>query len=247
MAFRERLPNGAGEIPRRFDIPRSTCHRTATRLCQFVMMNDSEFSGIISAKGITRFEPGSVPLPRASNELYARHRAAGVSPTEAARRVGLNPRNGAATKLERRRAVQERLAWLCRYEPDVAFERKRYAEERLALIHDQDIAEFYEVVHEPVYGKNGIVGHRMVQRPKFFRDLTIEQRRCIESYSVTDSGKTNLKLHDALAANREYRKLHGLDLPTKIAPTDPSGEHSAPVAPIINLMGHSERPEDEAA
>ncbi len=192
------------------------------------MMNQMESLGIPAVNGIPAVpDRGSVPLPNPRHELYSRNRAAGLSPTESCRRIGVDPDNGAPTKFEKRRAVQQRMAWLCRHEPEVAHERKRYAEERLTLVHDHDIGEFYEVAEEPVFGKTGIVGHRTVQRPKFFSDMTREQRLCVKAYSVTDSGKPNLELHSMIDANRDYRKLHGLDMPVKTAPTNPAGDGPA--------------------
>lgn len=199
-------------------------------------MNQMESLGIPAGNGIPSPELGSVPIPHANHELYARNRAAGLSPTESVRRLGIDPDHGAPTKFERKRAVQHRIAWLCRHEPEVAIERKRYAEERLTLVHDHDIGEFYEVVEEPVFGKDGIMGTRTVQRPKFFSELTREQRLCVESYSVTDSGKPNLKLHSSIDANRDYRKLHGLDMPTKIAPTNPAGDGNAVVTQELRWL-----------
>jgi hypothetical protein len=97
--------------------------------------------------------------------------------------------------------------------------RKRL-EERLWLWHDADATDFWETVEVPMRDKHGKIlcdadGKpimRKVDRPKTFDQLTIEQRKCIESISVTNSGKIYFKIYSAAEANEQLRRLHNIGL-----------------------------------
>jgi hypothetical protein len=64
---------------------------------------------------------------------------------------------------------------------------------------------------------------RKIERLKPFSALSPQQRMCIEGLTWTEKGKPNLKLFSKAKANKELRKLIGLDRPTKVAMTDSDG------------------------
>jgi hypothetical protein len=157
---------------------------------------------------------GSVPLPVKKWEVYARERALFKSPRNAALEAGYDDRSGMHSKLERKPEVRERIAFLARQEKEVISEVRERLLRDLYVIADHDPGDFYEVRETVVgYRKNGDPIIREAQLPKYFRDMTREQRRCVESYAVTESGKPNLKLHSLIEANREIRKMLALDKP----------------------------------
>ena len=152
------------------------------------------------------------------------------TPVEAARIAGLGARTGTTSKVEKRKQVQERINWLTR-QPEETIQAKRLELERwlwMALRYDPMI--FWE-------------GNRL----KDWSEIEPEFRTLIEGLTFTEKGKPNLKIVGRMDAHMQLRKMLGGDAPVKIAPTDPSGEHEALIAPVINLIGHSDRPEDEAA
>jgi hypothetical protein len=175
--------------------------------------------------------PGSVPLTKFAHEIYARERALGQPITHAAERAGLGKRSGAGSKLEDNDDIRARIAWLAREDDELVREKRRRLEERQWLIHGCDISQFYEDVEETVTDKEGnlvfdgeqkpLIRKRQFLRP--FSEIPPELRMCIHSLTWTDSGRPNLKLYDKQEANREIRKLLGLDAPQKFAPTKGDG------------------------
>ena len=125
---------------------------------------------------------------------------------------------GNAGKLERRADVQARIAYLSRDEEAKHRETRRRLEERLWLWHDADATDFWETVEVPMRDKHGKVlcgadgkpVMRKINQPKTFDQLTVEQRKCIESISVTNSGKIYFKIYSAAEANEQLRKLHNI-------------------------------------
>lgn len=160
-------------------------------------------------------DPGRLPLKRATWEAYAKCRVMLFAhPAEAARQAGLKDGCGALTRLERNPEIQARMAFLSRQEKEIVAEVRESLLRDLFLINGHDPGDFFEVRETVVgYRKNGDPIIREAQLPKYFRDMTREQRRCVESYAVTESGKPNLKLHSILESNREIRKMLGLDKP----------------------------------
>jgi hypothetical protein len=187
--------------------------------------------------------PGSIPLNKFAHEIYARERALGQPITHAAERAGLSKRSGAGSKLETDEDVRARIAWLAREDDEIVREKRRRLEERQWLIHGCDISQFYDDVEElatdkdgnPILDKDGnpITRKRQYLRP--FSEIPPELRMCIHSLTWTDSGRPNLKLYDKQEANREIRKLLGLDAPTKIAPTTADGSDIAPEESLEEL------------
>ena len=166
---------------------------------------------------------GSNPLPYASHERYARARALMHKPIEAARIAGFSETSGASSKVERRRDVQARIAWLTRQPEETIAEKRMELEAYLwrALRYDPMI--FWD-------------GSRL----RDWAEIDPDDRTLIEGLMFTEKGKPNLRVTSRLAAHIELRKMLGGDAPAKIAQTDPSGDHAAPLAPVINLSGRPE-------
>jgi len=206
---------------------------------------------------------GSVPLPRKKHEIYARERALFKSPADAALAAGYERGSGAHSKLERNASVQRRVAYLSRQEAEVIAEIRNRLLAREVLILEQDIGDLYEETEEILFKdgqpltRNGEPVTRTVTRPKLFSDMTREQRQLIESYTVTETGKPNLKLHSSQDAHRELRKMLGLDKPVaagnadddafrnltlaeKIAQIDQDLAELRKIGPILNHDGASE-------
>jgi len=97
-------------------------------------------------------------------------------------------------------------------------EARKRLEERLWLWHDADVTDYWETVEVEARDKHGKVlcdadgkpVMRKVNRPKTFDQLTVEQRKCIESISVTNGGKIYFKIYSAAEANEQLRKLHNI-------------------------------------
>jgi hypothetical protein len=154
-------------------------------------------------------DPGSVPLKRATWEAYAKARAQLFAhPAEAARRAGLKDGCGALTRLERNREIQRRIAYLSRQEKEIAAEVRESILRDMFVVLNHDPGDFFEVRDAVVgYRRNGDPIIREAQLPKYFRDMTREQRMAVESYTVTESGKPNLKLHSRLEVARDLGKM----------------------------------------
>jgi hypothetical protein len=179
------------------------------------------------------FDPGSEPLRNHRHERFARLRALDLPSLLAARGAGYELMTaGNAAKLDRNRKIRARITWLTRQEEEVLREKRRMLEERQWLIHDADIGDFYEIVEEvvedeqrnPLRDAAGKPVMRRFQRLKLFDEMSREQRLCVEGITWTERGKPNLKLYSKSEANKELRKLLGLDKPTKISETDPEGK-----------------------
>lgn len=167
--------------------------------------------------------PGCKPLRIASHERYARARAEMHTAVEAARIAGYADKSGAITKVERRRDVRERIEYLTG-QPEETIKAKRLALE----------AWLWRVLrYDPMIFWDG-------SRLREWDQIDPEDRTMIEGLMFTEKGKPNLRVVSRLAAHIELRKMLGGDAPQKVAQTDPSGEHAAPLAPVINLSGRPE-------
>jgi hypothetical protein len=176
--------------------------------------------------------PGALPLAHGRREVFARLRSRGFSPLPAAREAGypdITPKN--AQKMAQDQRIRARVAYLTRQEEEVLAEQRQILLERQWHWHDSDIADFFERAEEPVTrdGKlvlkqDGTPLMRQVKRLKPLESLTREQRLCIESITWTERGKPNLRLYSRAEANKELRKLLGLDKPLKVAATNTEGK-----------------------
>jgi hypothetical protein len=171
-------------------------------------------------------DPAAMPLRLCRQERFAQMRSLGLPSLEAAREAGyaaMSPEN--ARKLANKPHVLARVAYLCRRDAEAFDERRAILAERQWLIHESDIADYYEDAEEPGLDAKGNVIHdaqgkpvtRIVQRVKPFSALTREQRMVIDGLTFTEHGTPNLKLASKVEANRELRKLYGLDAAPKRA------------------------------
>lgn len=208
---------------------------------------------------------GSTPLRSIREERFAQLVALGVGTLEAGLQAGYrwqgsdagNKANG--RKLSQRPAIRARVDFL-RHNRDAEAmgELRVILHERLMLWHDRDIADFYETVQEPVFtlkgervlDRNGDQMYRAVQRLKPFDRMTPEQRRCIKGLTYTERGP-QLELYSHENANKELRRLHGLDGPVR-SEVDMVG-HGADAAledlvgVIAEIAGRIQALEEEAA
>jgi hypothetical protein len=176
-------------------------------------------------------QPGALPLPVGRREVFSRLRARGLSALAAAREAGysdISPKN--AQKLAQDKRVKLRVAYLTRWEESVIAELRQILLDRQLSWHESDIGEFFDLVEEPylkdgepVLNQDGVPLVRKVERLKPFSELSREQRMCIEGLTWTEKGKPNLKLYSKAEANKELRKLLGIDRPNKVAVTDAEG------------------------
>jgi hypothetical protein len=165
--------------------------------------------------------PGALPLAHGRREVFARLRSRGFSPLPAAREAGypdITPKN--AQKMAQDQRIRARVAYLTRQEEEVLAEQRQILLERQWHWHDSDIADFFERAEEPVTRDGKLVLKQdgtPLMRPR-------EQRLCIESITWTERGKPNLRLYSRAEANKELRKLLGLDKPLKVAATNTEGK-----------------------
>ncbi len=172
---------------------------------------------------ISDHESGASPLANAKWELYARERALCSSRMVAYRAAGFDSvddhtARGNAGKLERKPAMRDRIAWLCRQDEDVLqAARKRLWELKMSMIN-ADIGDYYVMVQRVLLDKLGNAvldgdGNqltRMVQELKPFSEMTAEQRSIIQSLKYTDSGRPNLELYPKTWAIVELKKMLGI-------------------------------------
>jgi len=193
---------------------------------------------------------GSKPLSKHSHELYAHERSFGTAITIAAERAGLGRRSGAGSKLEQNQEVKDRITFLALQEKAVWDEKRRRLEGWPWLIHDADIAQFYERVEEPVFDRKGEVvrdaeGNPLMRKRDRLKPLSkipAELRQCIDSITQTESGRVNLKLYSKADANRELRKINAIDKAPSLDDGDPAmklkdNEFFAELARQANELG----------
>jgi hypothetical protein len=177
-----------------------------------------------------------VPLkPR--DEKFAQLYALGVPALQAARAAGFNwngsPAGNAANarKLAQRRKIRARIDWhRANRDAEALGELRHIVHDRLMAWHEVDIGDYYEKREEPFYDKDGEIVRNAegnpvmwtVERMKAFSDLTPEQRKAIKSLTYTDKGRPNLELYSALDANRDLRKMNGLDVARAADDGDPA-------------------------
>jgi len=174
--------------------------------------------------------PGSHPLSKFEHERYAHERSFGTAITIAAERAGLSRRSGAGSKLEQNKEVRERIAYLAAQEKAVHDEKRRRLEAWPWTVHDTDIRHYYEMVEEPWLDRDGEVirdkdGNPLMrkrQRPKPLSKIPADLRQCIETITETESGRLNYKLYSKEVANRELRKINGIDKTPSFDDADPA-------------------------
>ena len=155
-------------------------------------------------------------LPNEREEAYAVERSFGYRPRIAARRAGLDPYTGIGGKYEAKPRVQARIAFLRSQDltPEMLAAKRRQLEERLELAAYGNIFEFTDIAD----GSPQIDWRRVVTS-----DLSVAINEFVFD---KDTGKlTKFKRDDALAAIAQLRDMHGFRSASKVALTDPSGEH----------------------
>jgi hypothetical protein len=175
-------------------------------------------------------EPGSRPLRTPAHERYARARALLRPKIEAYRyafekeesaddtRMTVHCMRGNASRLERRRAVAERIAYLCRQDVENLAEKRRRLEERLWLIHEFDIGDLYETVEREKRDKKGRLVVDQNGKPVMVRyqqirhaaDIPPDIRQAIQEFGETETGRLVVKSYSKMQANIELRRLLGI-------------------------------------
>jgi hypothetical protein len=81
-------------------------------------------------------------LPNENHERYSRLRAILIPPRAAAKSIGLKPTSGVATKLERNKAIQARIAELVMVDEEILREKRQQIEAALSAIAYGDGSDF---------------------------------------------------------------------------------------------------------
>lgn len=166
---------------------------------------------------ISSVAPGSVPLEVTKWEIYARERALCASGEDAQVRAGYPARSGMFSKLDRKRGIRERIAYLTREDESIIRERRDRLRCWLHHIKDFDRLELFEEVEED--------GRRYLTL-KPLADLTPEQRMLFEG--LEKDGRPIMP--GKLTAAAQLAKLDGLDAPTKAELGGPGG------SPLLNKI-----------
>lgn len=178
------------------------------------------------------------PMPKA----YAFERSLGIPPAESCRRAGGKVENGQASKWEVSPRVQ---AWIKYYrslghtEEMLAAKRERI-ESELQAVALSNMDDFVTLV--PTGTTEGAAMVPVLDLTRINAMSEMERRAtmaAVKTVKYTENGPT-FELHGKLDALNQLRDMHGLKAPTKIAPTDPSGQNPASIYLI------SERPMSEA-
>jgi hypothetical protein len=128
-----------------------------------------------------------------------------------------------ACRLERRREIKDRIAYLSRQEEDLIALKRRRLEEALWSVHEADIGdlfETYDVIETDKDGHiqsdaNGNIATQQKQRPKLLSDLPPEIRRNIEKITLDAKGRAVPRLYSKLAASQELRRMLNIGRPSE--------------------------------
>ena len=175
-------------------------------------------------------ESGSYPLRNDKHEKYARKRAllcpkieayryAFDWPEDDPRAPAMHALRGNASRLERRKDVAARIAYLSRDEEGNLRAKRRRLEEFLWAVHETNYAAFFETAEEPLVidgetvldNETGKTVMRKTFRIRPFESLAPEQQHMIESLKFTEKGRPILSLYSKMQANTELRKLLGFN------------------------------------
>jgi hypothetical protein len=126
-----------------------------------------------------------------------------------------------AWRLEHRKDVADRIAYLSRQDEEAIKAKRLRLEESLWHQLEADIGNLFETIEVPNLPRDGKPvldkdGHPVTQKRQVLRDLQQvppELRHAIESISHDAKGNTTVKLANKLQANAELRKMLGLDKP----------------------------------
>jgi hypothetical protein len=166
------------------------------------------------------FDP-AMPLRNEKHEHFARLRAILTPKLQAAREAGFKTMaSGNIAKLDRRKDIRARIAALSAIDAEIIRMKRERIEARLNLAAYGNIMEFAKIDERT--GELSAIDWNKVAES----DLAIT----ISEFSFDPKTGQLTKFHrdDAMNAISQLRDMHGFKAPTKIAPTDPSGNHSAP-------------------
>lgn len=170
--------------------------------------------------------PGSLPLRAGKQELYC-WRVAGLVPKpraycEAFGYEITDPKQyhaarGNASRLERRKDIQARIAWLSRQQEEILAQKRERLEAWQWQILEHNPADFYEIAERPLLDakgkpilKDGEFIMVKYQRAKFLQDLSAEALAAVEGLQITDSGKVMVKTYSKMQAHDALRKMLGI-------------------------------------
>ena len=171
---------------------------------------------------------GSARLRIEKHELYAHKVAALIPKAKAYCEVFGYDQNdpaqyhaarGNASRLERRKDVQARIAWLSRQSEDMLAAKRERLESWLWSVMEHNPAEMWEIAERPMLDEKGkpVIDNDtgdfvMVkyQRARFLKDLPIDAMAAVEGIQITESGKVITKTYSKMQANQELRKLLGI-------------------------------------
>jgi hypothetical protein len=164
--------------------------------------------------------PGSRALKNAKYERYCRLRASAQPRIAAYREAGWETSNdddaySNGCRLERRREIEDRIAYLTRQAEDRIAEKRARIEERLWAIHEADLADYFETYNaierdhtgQPKHDENGALSTQVRERPKLLVELPPELAALIEDVTVDSKGRLIPKLYSKTWANAELRKM----------------------------------------
>jgi hypothetical protein len=160
---------------------------------------------------------GSLPLRNSKHERFARHRSMLMPKVEAYRAAGFESTTdhdalGNACKLERKKDIIARVAWLCRQDEDILKAKRRRLEEFLWNIHEVNYADFFEPHERAELDEDGEeTGYLLKEHSlKPFSALPPEHQHVIQSLKYTEKGRPVLEMYSKLQANQELRKMLGI-------------------------------------
>jgi hypothetical protein len=167
-------------------------------------------------------QPGSKSLRDSKKERFCRLRAVLRPKADAYRQAGYESESdhaaaGNASRLERRKDIAERIAFLTRQEEDTIRLKRERIEEFLWLAHETNAAEMWKMVEIPAYDRqgkpildeDGKQATKTVQRPKSLNEMSEDVQRAIESFSINEAGMVIPKPYSKMQANTELRKFYG--------------------------------------
>jgi hypothetical protein len=168
--------------------------------------------------------PGSRPLSNSRREKYCQLRALMMPRVAAYKSSGWNVATNVvagvnAARLEASPDVADRIAYLGRQGEDLIKAKRQRLEESLWHQHEADIGNLFETVEVPKLNRKGEPvmdkeGQPVTYKRQVVRDLQQvppELRHAIESISLDAKGNVAAKLVSKLEANKELRKMLGLD------------------------------------
>jgi type II secretory pathway component GspD/PulD (secretin) len=199
---------------------------------------------------------GSLPLGKRAQERYARARSLLLPKLDAyCQAYGLDRAEmtveqlhcarGNASRLEARRAVAQRIAYLSRQDEAALADKRRRLEEFLWLVHEANPAELWEIAERVKTDEDGNEildddGKPVVvryQRARFLAELPEDVARIVEGVQITESGKIVTKTYSKMQANQELRKLLGIGAVSAATGDDVGELSTTQIVAELNALG----------